>query len=581
MDVEYNDKNSEFTFKIKRFTLIGAILLYFALFIINARFSGDILLNSISGRYIPETAIKGVVTQVQMLFLIVIVLWEEKRGYRIAMLLNALSLLSVIIYTLRSQSMVSMPGIISYIGVFFILTLNNIYKRRIRAYVMKNNKQKQDLLKSEARLEKMAYYDSLTELPNRAYFKEYLKDEIIVSREDESTKGLVYIDLDEFKSINDTLGHDAGDQALIIASKRIQSVIGNKDFLARFGGDEFLVSLGEERAHQQIQILAEKIIQIMKEPITIMDLDFYVTASIGIARFPQDADNAEQLISSADLAMYKAKMKGKNQYVTFTKEMKAINERKLSLTNRLYKVLDKNELFLIYQPKLETVSGKLIGFEALLRWEDKKYGFVSPGEFIPLVEKSGMIKPIGLWVFEEVCKQYNKWKEKGSQSLQMSINMSIEQLKDDIIVDQIKEILERTGVEAKNIEIEITESTAFNDVYNVVERIKAFRDLGLKISIDDFGKEYSSLNRIRTFPIDRLKIDMDFIQRISSEDSKDNAIVKTIIQLANNLDVKVIAEGVETEEQFNFLKKENCDEVQGFLFYKGMRAEEVEEKFGL
>ena len=562
-------------------SLIICILLYLGLIIFIGKSSAFEKSYNLNGYILNDITIKGISAQFQLLILVFMVLRTERLfGFWIAIVLNTCSFVFSIAFMIKTNSANALPGSIAYVGGYLVLTLIFLYRRKISAHIRENRKQRVKLLASEERLRQMAYYDKLTGLPNRSYFLESLNRDISLAKRYENMLSVIFIDLDSFKNINDTLGHNAGDKALLMVSQRVTAVMRSEDVLSRFGGDEFLMNVGNLQSIEDINIIADKIIEVFKEPLVINNVEFFTTASIGIAVFPFDGENGEHLIKNADMAMYTAKQKGKNQFAFCSREMREINVRKLSLTNRLHRAIEKQELYLLYQPQLRVGTREIVGFEALLRWNNDKYGYISPGEFIPMAEQTGLIRPIGLWVFREVCMQYNLWKDMCKTDLRMSVNMSVEQLKDDQVMQKIEAVLKDTGVTASALELEITESAAFGNSFDVINKLVELRKMGFQIAIDDFGKEYSSLNRIRTYPVDRLKIDMDFVHAISSGESKDRALVKTIIQFGRNLGISVIAEGVETQEQYDFLEQESCHEVQGFLFYKGMLPEEIGKLFG-
>jgi EAL domain-containing protein (putative c-di-GMP-specific phosphodiesterase class I) len=308
----------------------------------------------------------------------------------------------------------------------------------------------------------------------------------------------------------------------------------------------------------------------------VQDIEYFITASAGVSVYPVDGENSETLIKNADIAMYRAKTCGKNQCIYCSPMIKDETITKMKLTNSLYRALDRNELYLNYQPQISAETQEIIGFEALLRWNNKEHGLVSPNIFIPMAEQTGLIRQIGLWTIKTACEDFKSFKKCYDKDIILSINLSIEQLKDNNIAEKINKILFDTETDAKDIQIEITESIAFNEDPNILQRLKDIRNLGIKISIDDFGKGYSSFNRLKTFPIDLLKIDMDFVRGITAPSKKDRAIIKSIIQIAKNLNIEVLAEGVETKEQYTYLKYNGCDMIQGYYFYKPMPANEIE-----
>jgi len=422
----------------------------------------------------------------------------------------------------------------------------------------------------------MAYYDSLTGLYNKDWFVENLNRSINEAKRNGLKIGIIFIDLDSFKSVNDTMGHTTGDELLGIMAGRISTCLREEDVLARFGGDEFLIMISNIEKIEELYTIIENILGIFKYPVLVQNMEYFITASVGVSLFPVDGEDSENLIKNADIAMYLAKNKGKNQCVYCSTDIKNDTVKRLKLTNNLYRALDKNELFIHYQPQIKTETQEIIGFEALLRWNNEEYGIVPPDVFIPMAEQTGLIRPIGLWVFKAACEQLKVFERIYGKEISMAINLSLEQLRDASIVDNISKILEETETDVKNIHIEITESIAFYEDHLILNRLIDIKKLGVSISIDDFGKGFSSFIRLKTFPIDLIKIDIDFVHGITSGSEKDMAIIKSIIQIAKNLGIDVLAEGVETEEQFNYLRDNQCNIIQGFYFYKPMLASEVE-----
>jgi diguanylate cyclase (GGDEF)-like protein len=422
----------------------------------------------------------------------------------------------------------------------------------------------------------MAYYDSLTGLHNKEWFIEKLDHSIQEAKKSDTLLGLIFLDLDSFKSINDTMGHSTGDNVLKMTAERLSSCLREKDAIARFGADEFLILIANIKKLEELKKITDRIIRAFEECIHVQDIEYFMTASAGVAVYPVDGEDSETLLKNADIAMYEAKAGGKNQILYCSPAMKEETIKKIKLTNSLYRALDKNELYLHYQPQVEVKSQKIVGFEALLRWNNEEYGMVSPNIFIPMAEQTGLIRLIGLWVIKTACKQFKEFNKSGNKNITLSVNLSIEQLKDITIAERISQILYDTKMNPKNLQIEITESIAFNEDSHILERLEDIRNLGISVSIDDFGKGYSSFNRLKTFNIDLIKIDMDFVHGIISRSQKDRAIIKSIIQIAKNLKIKVLAEGVETEEQFTYLRDNGCDIIQGYYFYKPMPASEIE-----
>jgi diguanylate cyclase (GGDEF)-like protein len=431
-------------------------------------------------------------------------------------------------------------------------------------------------VQAEREIEQLAYYDHLTKLPNRVLFGDRVTQAIHQSSRIQKMFAVIFLDLDSFKTVNDTLGHEGGDELITEVGRKLVECIRKADTVSRFGGDEFLILLNNISDYQDVRIIADKIIGLFKEPAILRGQEFFVTASAGIALYPIDGQDTETLIQNSDIAMYKAKEKGKNQYALCSSEMKEDVRNNLILTNSLFRALERKELSVYYQPQVHLPEANIIGMEALLRWKHPELGMISPAVFIPIAEQSGIINTIGEWVLKTACRQNKIWQEKGYPLVRMSVNISVNQLRDPNIVGQIANVLQETGLKPEYLELEITEGSAINEANNIVQVLNDFKKLGITISIDDFGTEYSSLNRLKNLPIDRLKMDMHFVHGIE-KDEKDRAITKVIINLAKNLDLEVIAEGVETEKQVKFLSQNMCNEVQGYYFYQPMPAEEIEE----
>lgn len=433
-------------------------------------------------------------------------------------------------------------------------------------------------VKFEEIQEYMAYYDQLTSLANRTLFKDKLNYGINCACRNESSLAVMFLDLDSFKNINDTLGHENGDILLQKVGKRLKEMIRKTDTVARFSGDEFLILINNISDINDIEKVAKKLLSMFNKPFIINNQEFYITGSAGIAVYPIDGCDADTLIKNADIAMYTAKEHGKNQYQLCTTTMKNEIQNAMELTNSLYNVVDRNELVLYYQPQVNINSEKIVGLEALIRWNHPKLGLISPTTFIPLAEKTGLIDSIGEWVMKTACKQNKTWQDMGMPPLRMGVNLSFIQFKNQNLVKKVNSILEETGMKAEYLDLEITESTAVWETSKIIDTLKSLKSLGLYISIDDFGTEYSSLSRLKQLPFDRIKMDMQFVHGID-ESEKDQAYANLIINLADSLGLTLIAEGVETDTQLQFLKDRGCDEVQGNYYYKPMPAEKIEQLF--
>lgn len=433
-------------------------------------------------------------------------------------------------------------------------------------------------IKAEEKNKALAYYDQLTQLPNRVLFNCRLEQEINLAKGTGKMIGIVFIDIDSFKTLNDTMGHSIGDKVLFEVAQVIEQSINECDTVARFGGDEFVIILNNITDQQNINEIMDNLVSAMNEPFNLNGQEFFVTFSAGIALYPYDGEDADSLIKNADTAMYMAKDMGKNRYLMCSQNMKDQVLDKLVLANNLNRALEKGQLILHYQPQIDLETKKIVGFEALLRWSLPGKGIISPVVFIPIAEKTGLINQIGEWVLETACRQNKLWHDKGYTGLRMAVNISIYQLNNPKFVQQVEGILKKTGLNPKDLELEITESTVSKDDANVAIVLSDLKELGVTISIDDFGTEYSSLSRLKLLPIDRIKIDLQFVQGIEV-DEKDRAITELIINLAKSMNLKVIAEGVETKEQLDFLYNRLCDEVQEYYYYKPMPAEEIERLF--
>ncbi|MDP4125813.1 MAG: EAL domain-containing protein [Bacillota bacterium] len=432
--------------------------------------------------------------------------------------------------------------------------------------------------KAEELLTHQAQHDALTGLPNRYFFNESLCQALTQSRNKNGKLAVMFLDLDRFKLINDTMGHNLGDQLLKKVAERVGQNLRAGDTLARLGGDEFLILLPDIRNDQEVVFVSERILKVLTQPIIIEGNEVYMTTSIGISLYPNDGSDMETLVKQADTAMYFAKEKGRNNYQFFNHELNIKANERLTTEYSLRKALAREEFVLHYQPQVDLESGCIVGLEALVRWQSKERGIVPPTAFIPIAEETGLIVPIGEWVLRAACIQNVAWQLQGYPPMRMSVNISARQFREVNFIKVVSGILEETGMDAHLLELEITESVAMENGAASTEKLSRFKELGIRISIDDFGTGFSSLNYLRRMPIDTLKIDQSFIRDISS-DQNGEEVVTAIIQLAKNLRLKVIAEGVETNTQWSFLKNQKCDEMQGFLFSKAVTSEEAEMLF--
>jgi len=441
-----------------------------------------------------------------------------------------------------------------------------------------------DLKRHEAMISQMAYYDDVTGIPNRTLFKEHLKLALHQAERADTQLAVMFIDLDKFKRINDTLGHHAGDELLKTVAERLSGVVRSSDVasrmirnsatVARLGGDEFTILLNDLECIDDISIVVGRIQQALKQPMMIEGQKVFVTISMGIAIYPDDGSNPSMLLKHADTAMYHSKQHGRNCCFLYKDISQPINKDELQLENELHNALACNELELYYQPKLELENNRLIGFEALLRWMHPDKGMIPPNDFIPLAESCGLMVPIGEWVLRQACQQINQWSKQGFRDITVAINFSGQQFNTPDLTMVVRDILAEYAVDPACIDIELTESMLMQDVDAATTTLYHLKDLGVHLSIDDFGTGYSSMSYLKSFPMHTLKIDRSFIQDICHS-GKDASITKSIIVLARNLDMNVIAEGVETDEQLNLLRQFECHQIQGYIFARPMPVQEA------
>ncbi len=418
----------------------------------------------------------------------------------------------------------------------------------------------------------MLTHDDLTGLPNRTAFSERLTHSVARARHDGTSCAVLLLDLDHFQNVNDTLGHEQGDLLLVAVADRIRATLPATSFMARFSGDEFVILLEEASVGRAKQVGAE-LLQVMAREFDIGNDHLAISASIGIVVYPADGESASGLMRYADLALHRAKSAGRNCLMVFSHDLAEQIERRVLLEARLKHALERNELALHYQPKREILSGRLTGWEALLRWQSPELGTISPAEFIPIAEQSGLILPIGDWVLREACRQLRAWQALEPDAGTMAVNLSTRQFRQKDLAAQIAAALHDTGLAPGELELELTESAIMDNLASAAGVLGELEALGIRIAIDDFGTGYSSLSYLKTFPIHCLKIDRSFINDIPG-DENDTAIVRTIIALAKSLGLTVVAEGVETEAQLGYLRANHCDEAQGYLFSRPLPPEE-------
>jgi diguanylate cyclase (GGDEF)-like protein/PAS domain S-box-containing protein len=430
--------------------------------------------------------------------------------------------------------------------------------------------------RAEERIQYLATHDGLTGLPNRVMFGQLLNLSLETARRYGRKLAVLFIDLDRFKVINDTLGHEAGDVLLREIGARLRECLRAADVVARLGGDEFVVLLQEIDDPAQAAAVARDILAVVMKPVAILGRECRVTASIGVCVHPEDGQDDQAIMKNADMAMYLAKEEGKNNFQFFTNRMKPQSIERLAIETNLRRALELEELSLHYQAKVNFKSGEITGVEALLRWYNPELGSVSPVRFIPLAEETGLIIPIGRWVLKTACAQSVAWQKQGLSPVRLSVNLSMRQLGDEGIVAEVESVLAETGLRPDLLELEVTESTIMHNAERAVRVLTAIKNLGVRLAIDDFGTGYSSLAHLKRFPIDTLKVDRSFIREVH-KDAEDRAIAEAIIAMGKTLSLTVVAEGVETPEQQAFLSDKLCDEMQGYYFSTPVAAQDFAE----
>lgn len=458
-----------------------------------------------------------------------------------------------------------------------------IYIKRYQGFVDKLNKELEEKIADKTKelqeqtksLNHLAHHDSLTELPNRLLFMDRLKQAIKYAKRRGQSVTILFLDLDRFKEVNDTFGHEVGDKLLKEVTTKLANCIREEDTIARLGGDEFTIIL-ENIAQPQVINIAKKIIDIMQEPILINNQELYTTCSIGISSFPEDGDSSTILLRNADTAMYKAKDNGKNSYQFYNSKMTELAFERVMLESNLRRAIEENEFVTYYQPKINAKSGKVIGAEALVRWQHPELGLVPPMQFISLAEDIGLIKNIDQWMMQNSMKTIMKFQKEGLFNGVLSLNVSMKQLENKKFVNYLQELINEIGFDTKYLELEITESQIMKNPERAIYTLNNIRNLGIKISVDDFGTGYSSLSYLKRLPINTLKIDRTFIKD-AYKDEDDAAIVRVIIALAQSLKLSYIAEGVETQRQLDFLLNEGCHNIQGYFYSKPLPEDAFKE----
>lgn len=426
---------------------------------------------------------------------------------------------------------------------------------------------------AEATIERLAYFDPLTDLPNRRMLQDRLEQAIKRSRRQDTGMALLYIDLDRFKHVNDSLGHPAGDRLLKELARRFVAVLRDDDVVCRLGGDEFAVILHDVQHEEDVVPVASKLLRIVEEPVVLEEGELFVSASIGVSLYAKDGEDAKTLEKHADMALYHAKEEGKNTFRFFREELNRVVQERITFDQGLRHALARQELRLHYQPKIALATGRVVGVEALLRWESSEFGMVTPDRFIPLAEENRFIVPIGEWVLRTACQQQVSWQQQGLD-LSVAVNLSAVQFKTPDLIERIAAVIAETGIRPDRLELELTESALVDQPDEVVLLLERLRGLGCGVSIDDFGTGYSSLSYLKAFPVSVLKIDRSFVQDLA-DDSGDRAIAQSVVDMADNLGMQTVAEGVETIEQHEILRQIGCNFVQGFMYARPLPAEQI------
>ncbi|MDJ0659719.1 MAG: EAL domain-containing protein [Crocosphaera sp.] len=443
-------------------------------------------------------------------------------------------------------------------------------ERLIRSYIFDITQRK----KAENDLKYHAFHDTLTGLPNRTFFDQHISLMVNNCERHQKLFAILFIDIDSFKNINDTLGHSIGDRILKCFAQRLTSQIRSGDLVCRWGGDEFVVLLSEIENPDEAAKFSERLLQTFEHPLNMEGHQIYLKSSVGIAIYPEDGQDAEMLLKHADAALYRTKESGRNHYQFYNPEMSLEIAENFALESQLHEAIKNNELILHYQPQINIKTGQVYGLEALIRWQSPKLGLVRPDKFIPLAEKTGLILPMGEWVLKTACQQNKKWQKMGLPPVRISVNLSAQQLQQPNLIEIVENTLESVGLDPEWLELEVTESILMKNTALASQTLQELRNMGVYISMDDFGTGYSSLGYLKKFPFDTLKIDQSFVKELN-QNSQDLSIISAIMTLSRGFNMRVIAEGVENKEQLKLLQELDCEEMQGYFFSHPLSPEEI------
>jgi diguanylate cyclase (GGDEF)-like protein len=507
--------------------------------------------------------------------------WDGVRRYTSASAIYDFPLAVIVGSSADEQLAASRQDMYGYlwrasVGSFLLILTFAVLGRMSRQLALSRQRSAGEQIAHAARVEYLAYHDGLTTLPNRRLFSKLLGQSINQAHRYDRHLAVLFLDLDRFKNVNDSLGHEAGDQLLQEVATRLKACLRSSDTVARVGGDEFVALLPELNEEKYVATVAQKILSAVARPFVLLDQEFRVTASIGISTYPQDGLDEQTLIKNADIAMYQAKEKGKNNFQFYSDKLNANSLERRTLESALRHALERNEFQLHYQAKRDIRNGWITGMEALLRWQHPDLGTVAPMQFIPFAEETGLIVPIGKWALRTACLQNVAWQNQGLPHLSMAVNLTARQFFHERLLPDLTAILADTGMDPHLLELEIHESLLMRDVEEALRILSRLKNMRIRIAIDDFGIGYSSLSRLKKFPLDTIKIDRSFIRDVANV-AEDKALTEAIIAVGRALSLTVVAQGVETKEQVDFLRQHACDEFQGFYLDRPVAADQIAE----